>query len=264
MSQFAPVVPLQIANHLRAQGTLGDYHLLLAHDVLTSPKTYKDVYGDIRKNGGIVIMDNSLIELGRPMDIAEMLVVFETLRPNWIVLPDHLGDYKKTMGATCKALFDWRRLSEEQRRDVELMGVVQGRTFEECIGCAQWMLTQAEITALCVPRVLVELLGSRMPLLTWILQQRPEMPVHLLGFSDDVLDDVVSASMYNVMGIDSAVPVRLGLQNKRIAISERVDAGKRGDYWDRDYGDMSFDQMVAIDTNLNLVREWIDVRYTGI
>lgn len=263
MSQFAPVVPIPLAKHLAEQEELGDYHLLLAHDVLARPDEYKLVYGGIREGGGTIIMDNSLIELGRPMDIAEMLAVFKTLRPDWIVLPDHLGDYKKTLGATCKALFDWRQLTPIQRLDTELMGVVQGSTFEECVSCAQWMLTQPEITAICVPRVLVELLGSRMPVLTWLLQQRPEMPIHLLGFSDNILDDIVSASMYNVMGIDSAVPIRLGLQNKPLLLDKFVDAGKRGDFWDRSYSRFEPLSNTTILSNIRNVRSWIDVRYFG-
>lgn len=266
MAKFAPVVPLSIAKHLqggRVGDALGNYHLLLAHDVLAHPMEYNNIYGRYQGSGGTIIMDNSLIELGHPLDAHSMFRAACILKPDWVVLPDYLGDAKRTVETSWEAAHQLCALLPKQ----ELLGVVQGQTFDECLSCADELLRIGGVTALSVPRHLVEVLGSRIPLVQELFNRHIDVPLHLLGFSDDLLDDCRAARFGNVMGIDSAQPVRLARKGHVWSLDRPRDAGPRGTFWDDPFDPMSdddhMDQLLTMDLNLRKVRKIIHVPKDG-
>jgi hypothetical protein len=253
---------------------LGDYHLLLAHDVVAHPDEYREVYFDnwdamFAKGEAplqYIIMDNSLIELGHPAPMEMMLDAYKIMQPDVIVLPDYLGDMRRTVGASIdfyKDMVNEYYMADGQ--DIpEVLGVVQGDTIDECMYCARALVDACKVAALAVPRVLREKLGSRMLIATMLGYKYPKIPIHLLGFSTDLIDDVATARLSHVMGIDSAVPIRAAIRNMpmRLDFEGEFDPGPRLDYWDRKY-DWTYNQDVLSDVQSNMAkyRRWIDAQY---
>ena len=170
-------------------------------------------------------MDNSLIELGHPLTTGQILKAAETVHARVVVLPDHIGHSELTV-----ELAD-RGMKEINNSGMQAMGVVQGRNLDDCLWCAK-SLVELGVDVLAVPRHLTARLGSRIPLVNEINQEYPHNKIHLLGFSDDILDDMVAAHMPNVWGIDSAVPIWCGLEHKRFEHSPSPVEGHRPDnYW---------------------------------
>jgi len=260
MSRFAPVVPIQIARRLKEIGHLGGYHLLLAHDVVDKPETYKEVYGDLDHR--TLILDNSLVELGRPMTFEEMQPAVKLLNPEYVVLPDILNDSFGTLD-----------LAEEFQREIahlhasilfypDLAGVIQGRSLSECMLCARVFVKSLRVDMLCVPRVLVETLGTRVCLVQMLGERYPDIPIHLLGFSNSLLDDVNAARKLGVTGIDSAVPIRAALKGMSMSLSLPLfDPGPRGNYWEAPQ-EFVESKLPAIVHQITTYRGWINDAYS--
>ena len=56
--------------------------------------------------------------------------------------------------------------------------------------------------------------------------------IHLLGMSNNFVDDMACTSMPNVMGIDSANPMVMGYQGISIWDRVGIEHLPRGDYWE--------------------------------
>jgi hypothetical protein len=253
-ARFAPVVPLSIANILSA-ADLGDYHLLLAHDVLKSPATYKRQYA----SKAIKIMDNSLIELGYAMEIQDVVKAANIVGAQFVVLPDRLKDAAWTEEATRTAKIEFEMLDPNEIAGIIPMPVLQGVYHMECDYLLETWAKEG-YKAVAIPRVLVEVFGSRKAAIHKAISCGFKY-IHLLGFSENLQDDVDCTRIPGVMGIDSAVPIRLGLQKKIISLKNYVNPGPRGDYWDNPMQGSSWpeteNKLLHIETNLKLFREWI-------
>jgi hypothetical protein len=219
MAQFAPVAPIQILEQMKQQGCLGKYHLLLAHHVLEHPDRFKALFADLR--GCTIIMDNSLVELGASENEQKVLdackaIQDSALTPNFIipVLTDVMGDGAATREASTKSYQWW---AENAGQRYPLMVATQGKDWGDFCKTVDYFLLSGEfpgIDYVGVPRKLVEPLGTRQLAIQYIDAVRPDISVHLLGFSDDVTDDVICAQHPSVEGIDSAVPIRFNYKGE--------------------------------------------------
>ena len=71
-----------------------------------------------------------------------------------------------------------------------------------------------------IPRALVNILGSRRePIEALQNNGFRDVPIHLLGFSCNYHDDIYCARLEGIIGIDSATPIRLGMEGKIMPIS---------------------------------------------
>jgi len=243
--QFAPVANLAGYDRLEELGLLGSYHLLIATEVVKDVSAWENFWlvrgpvdGDPER---FVIMDNGLIETGVPTDPQTLKEAADAVEATCIVLPDVLRDYHKTLKVVSAAL------PELQRTGYPLMGVVQGRTWEEVDYIVDFY-QRVGVQFLSIPRVMVEIFGSRVPLVHRFRHRG--MPIHLLGFSENMWDDVVSATMSGVIGLDSAVPLWY-----HTSLPERpplnADFGRRPrDYWTTPGDAFNYD-------NVGKVRQWL-------
>jgi hypothetical protein len=210
--QFAPVASLEMHRILHEKRLLGGYLLLLAHKILERPREYGHFYHQVRQDnkGSFFIMDNSLIELGTPLEPSKVAEAAMYVRADCIVLPDKLLDAEFTIEASSKAAS--KKVIESLPHKCFYMGVVQGRTEDEVLRCAEHLWKLPYVGYFAVPRILTKQLGTRMRIVSKLYEHFPATPIHLLGFSVDIPDDLDAARLPGVMGIDSSMPVRLGEQ----------------------------------------------------
>lgn len=269
LSRFAPVAPLKVHKAMAEAGVLGTYHLLLAHQVLKDPGAHEKFYryqypvlprtrGNPGRNGKpYIIMDNSLIELGLPLPVDDVLKAGATVGAKAIVLPDMLGDKNETLWATRKALDSLTYIrkyspNESYPRHVKTLGVAQGQTLEQIVECAKVMVKTLKVDIISVPRHVTAKLGSRTEVTRVVAKMG--VPIHLLGFSDNLWDDFWTlTTIPRVMGIDSAVPIWYGLQGFNFPTDPpmRADYGRRPD----DYESQSSINQHVI-ANMRRVERW--------
>jgi hypothetical protein len=253
--RFAPVCPPRILKGLQllSRQCLGSYHLLLAHDVAANPQMYRGLFHDDM----FIIMDNSVIELGHPVDadtMREALAIVPQTKA--IVLPDVMKDKDATI-ERCAEFAD--AYSPLLRSDQYFMAVPQGNSLQELQECA-WELKHLQgVEFWGVGRFVTEVIGSRKEFLNWLYihMRRTETEhnrfIHLLGFSDDFMDDMFCSRKLGVMGIDSAVPIRLGQRGQMMEFG-LLPHSKRGPTW---WDEVQIPIEPATVANLSLVRSWV-------
>jgi hypothetical protein len=258
MSRFAPVCPPWLARKLDEIGMLGGYHLLLAHDIVAKPDEYGQLFGKTfrKKNpSSYIILDNSMIELGHPCSTEDILDAVSIVEPNAVVLPDYAHDCERTIEESTSAYKAWRSHGINT-----FMCVAQGNTEEEYVKCATALVDLTGVDVIGIPRNAVSKLHSRFRLTCSIYAATRRLipEIHLLGFSDDVMDDITCASLPFVRGIDSTTPLRAGLDNVWLASPHSYEMYEkpRGDYWNQDR-----EITAALVQNLQRVRSWLQTPY---
>lgn len=250
MAKFGPVAPIQVVSKL-TPSACGDYHLLLAHDVAEHAKEYQAFFG-LHRNFTI-IMDNSVIELGGAVDLKVVKQACVAVDSTTVVLPDILLDGKATVESCKAALEVWpQQFYDLFGRDFTHRGfmiVPQGKTLAEFAWCAEQFANHPAINFWGVPRNLVKMIGSRRDAINIVSAINPNRRIHMLGFSDDVCDDVVCAKDRRVDGIDSAVPLRAG--SLGLEFSFNTDMPPRGLWWD------TATYVPLMDQNIETYKRWI-------
>lgn len=219
--RYAPVAPAHIMQTMLQKdprGLFGTYHLWLAHLVAESPTKWIDVqnrwYSDRRVDGLTILMDNSIVELGaaQSMEMVKAAVNVASTYRNLVipVLPDVMGNGYETLRMT---LSEWESWKRNIPHPYGFMLVAQGKSWDDFTQLVDFFLIEnrsqfPEIKWIGIPRRLTPVLGSRRTAIEYVRMVAPEMNIHLLGFSDNICDDLWCAKLSNVRGIDTAVAVR--------------------------------------------------------
>lgn len=266
MTNFAPVAPLVVHRQLDQAHILSTYNLVIASEVLKDPIGYRDFwslgkrhdypYGLLPTDGRTLIMDNGIIELGYPLPVKELALAAEIVHADILILPDTIDDQRMTIKQVRHTNPEWKKL----RLPTRTMGVVQGKTFAECVDCADSHV-QAGVDYLAVPRGLTPTLGSRYDLVSHIAAEHPHTPIHLLGFSENIHDDIHAAvASPIVMGIDAATPVWLGMGGRKALLPPEpprtANYGRRPE-WFWNASEQEGDSLRAVISNLAMIEFWL-------
>lgn len=229
MARFLPVAPPQLYRGLIEAPITNMSHdiFLLAHEVVDDPTSYAELRHNWDRGYGFSILDNSVIELGGAVDLPMVRAAVEVSQPDVVVLPDVLENGQETRDAVFDAWYDW---SGSFGAD-NLMFVPQGSSLKDWLRCLENVMNKhPDIQWIGIPRNTTgRITETRAKLALTVKQLYPWVKVHLLGFSDDMADDIRATLCSNVWSIDSAVPLRQASQDKPASVV--YDPGPRGDWW---------------------------------
>ena len=262
-NSFAPVAPIQVLEGLLSISptTFGRYHLLLAHHTVEHPARFTELFRVASTRIGQhidVIMDNSLVELGGAVDSKMIREAVEIVQEGGgshthviPVLPDVMGDAAATIQASTEAYSEWQK---DEMPGSGYMVVAQGPSFWDFIKLIDHFFVLnyfPEIRWVGIPRALVSTLASRRFAIEYVQTVAPHVQIHLLGFSDNVLDDLQCARLRGVRGIDSAVPLR----HDGIFLPTSQTPPRSPDWFDK--AEVNNDTMLI---NLYNIRKWVENR----
>ncbi len=229
--RYSPIGPLPILEQLQGQGILGNYLLLLAHEVLKDPQGYCNLIDGVEnteENPKFIIMDNGVIERGSPVTTGELLEAANLVEASCVVTPDVVGDGP----ATKKLVMDQGHLVS---RDFPLMRIPQGSCLTDIGSCIEWLNDRLPSSGgpsyWGVPRWITNTLASRRTTIDHINLVCPNAKIHLLGMSQSLQDDQRCLRRPNVIGIDSANPIVMGLVGMKMRRGQWTHLD-RGNYWD--------------------------------
>lgn len=191
---------------------LSRYHLALALPETFSNKEYVRNYLEARRRGDYVILDNGACE-GQLADSSFLFDMAHKIKPNEIVIPDTLGDYRETIKQARAFIADYSTTS------YKYMAVVQGRTMGDFQRCATQFLSMEAITSIGIPRHMMTTLNAfaaRIDLANWIERKMPKrFEMHFLGANAMWLGEIPSVTKYapHVRGIDSSLPYTYTINN---------------------------------------------------
>lgn len=262
-AKYAPVAPINVLEYLNEQDAFGTYHLFLAHEVVKTPKRHKALMDSVRGKASHprnikfnreveIIMDNSVVELGNAVDASMLKDAVEIVGAKWLVLPDVFHDATATIQASLKA---WEQLEGMQFKG-QYMFLAQGTTIYEYVEVLEFFARYPEIKIgmVGIPRNAVKALGTRIKLLGIARAIFPHTPIHLFGFSDNVVDDVMCArSGEKPYGIDSAVPIRIGSEGVDFRIGTADTIPPRDPQW---WDNSKIDRTII--SNINYAKKLVE------
>jgi len=245
--RYSPIGPITLLEQLflyeedSAKPLLGNYLLLLAHDVLANPARYRALIIKVRMRAiergwgdTCIIMDNSVVELGTALNFKLVLHAAEIVDATCVMTPDVLGNYLETMSQIITqgdALHD---------SHLPLMRVPQGETTDDIFLCVtslrsflpkKWGAYEVEYWG--IPRWIANKHETRSSVIEFINDNalgRSDVHIHLLGMSNNMADDIYCCTLPNVVGIDSANPLVLGIAGVPLDVDKYVHV-ERGNYW---------------------------------
>ena len=110
------------------QDFISDYQFVLLHKILED-KDYAEMVCEFANNGEFTYLDNSCFELGESLDNDVLYEWFQRLEPDFVVLPDVLGDRRRTLERSIEFANDYPDTISNG------MPVIQGATPDEMIDC---------------------------------------------------------------------------------------------------------------------------------
>lgn len=249
MARYFPVAPVHVMQRLNHTDPIRGGCLLLAHDIVDKPDDYRKLLSQL--NVQTIILDNSVVELGTAVDVSVMQEAVGVIREYYtkelvVALPDVYLDGRETVHILATSEYGFRKNFE----GVKFMAIPQGPTMKDFAYCAQWMAESISFDWWGIPRNLAnpDTLGSREKAIELCNALRPTA-IHMLGFSNNIVDDILCARHPSVYSVDSSVPFRAAYNDQFVSLSTPREHTK--DWWD-----MKWSPKVAI--NVATIRRWIN------
>ena len=129
-------VPISL---LEESHSFNDFDYALVHLFEKHPQ-YFNFYKRSLQQGRMVILDNSVFELGESYDENLFEMWIERLRPTYYIIPDKFGDADFTINSIEK----WIKKS----LPAKTMGVIQGKTIDDLIFCYESIVDKVDIVGI--------------------------------------------------------------------------------------------------------------------
>jgi len=195
---------------LRRYSSQSKYHLALAHLILTDID-YCDFYREAVDEGDYVIMDNSVVELGAPLGIDDLIKAVNRVGAQELILPDFPAHPPQTF----MAAYNMAPIVKNQFPDIKLQVVPQWYGSKDP---ANWMQSHTRMTeelegdrkvdVIGIPKFLG--LDRRFTCQKLNLHRSEQHEYHLLGTTGNPIEIKELGKYPWIRGVDSKAPVRFG------------------------------------------------------
>lgn len=228
-AKYSPIAPLPLLWQLHERGILGNYLLLLAHEVLAEPLGYSDLVAQLESPCHI-IMDNGVVELGEGLNVVDVVEAANYVDADCIIMPDVLGSFIETQKQVMAQIIALRNSG------FDIMKVPQGSNVGELVLCVDWIREylppiRKEPDYWGIPRWVANEMGSRIPIIQYINAVCDNPVIHLLGTSQNQQDDLRCTKLPGVIGIDSANPLVMGFAGKMLEVGHTYVHMDRGSFF---------------------------------
>lgn len=236
--KVAFITPISILWNI---GSMTNFHMILPEQLDNAE--YRNFY---RNATGFKMLDNGIAE-GNRINNGVLIAEALGMRVDEIVCPDVMQDYSATVYHTEDFIEYLRQVGLPISR-WRLAGVVQGENHTRAHECLMWMLTNPNISTICIPRVFIKQFGSTARLdfieeYGSLITQRFGKEIHLLGsgpYPEEIR--IINKGSTPVRSIDTCAPIAMAMKGVQLDDHNRGDAqytGRPSDYftWDLDYPD---------------------------
>lgn len=239
-------------------------------DRLNVLRVYAGYYLQYRsKTNKPLYLDNSAFELGKSINLWDLLQCINALNPTHYFVPDHCDSYKKSM----KLHDRWFKEYNHQLRVTSPTGAkeypktimaLQGKNIKELINHYDNIKDTVDICGISYNYKFfgdeLKLPTTRPQLVNDLLDARPLMQVHLLGcYTPAEFFTTGGKAIYNtpnVISLDTSLPVMVGLDGKRWGAAASYYKPK-GKLCDNIHVTLKPDQYHAVKHNIKIFREII-------
>ena len=232
--------------------------MCLAHKVL-SDFDYAAFYAAQAMNGQIVILDNSLWELGAAMSTEDLFEACDIVRPTELIVPDMFGKSDETIETTEKFI-DAIGLDCSWGRNLV---VPHGQDRQDWIKCFDYFSSQDYAHVIGLPKVLDDIWepGGRIGCLAFLEATgriKPDKLYHALGIRNDPIELLMLSKFKWLRSLDTALPIHAGIQG--IQFDSQYGLSRRRPKRPEKYFDIEWRHVnqfeSIINTNVALTLAW--------
>ncbi len=253
--KIALIAPIDCLDLVAEFNTM--YHLVLPDIYMLSP-VYRNFYREI---DGYKILDNGAAE-GTIFDHSELHHIASDLGADEIVIPDHIGDFYRTV-ESARSFKNWARPEQ-----YIYAGVLQGQTASEVMACMNFYDGEEWINRIHVPRYLNRMIfkAFRQEFLSAMYMNsrtaaRPYRfkDYHCLGASEWIRESAALSENSIIRGMDTSLPFSMGLENKSMSFGHDY-VGRQRDYFNITVP-RSSSAWGVINDNIRTYLEWAQCLY---
>ena len=225
MVKIAHEAPISFFERVRERT---DYDYALVH-LFEESEEYYELFKTALKEGREVILDNSIFELGKAFNATKFAKWVNMLEPTYYIVPDSLENKEETINN-----FDSWVNEYKGNLPGKIIGVVQGKTYNEIVECYKYLIGKVDKIAisfdysffnqwtrhLSLPTKYHEWMHGRQMLLARMIDDKVinvKVPHHLLGCGLPQEFKAYRAYTF-VDSLDTSNPVVAGL--KRICYNK--------------------------------------------
>ena len=216
---------------LELSRTYNDYDYALVHLFETEP-LYFDFFLKSLAGGRVVLLDNSIFELGKAFDADRYIYWINKLRPTEYIIPDVLEDSNGTIESADIFKYRWNIPC-----NVSDIGVVQGKTYGELVRCYIAMDKELKVEKIAIsfdysyyltvfphPNKWVSYMMGRIMTLTRMLNDgiiNKNKPHHLLGCAHPREFSFYQGPEFKwIESLDTSSPIVHGI--KKVAYGDKI------------------------------------------
>lgn len=200
-----------------------EMHMALAH-LIGKDEEYTNFFKERASEGKYVILDNGVVETGKPVSIEELVAKAKMIGASELIIPDHFMNGEATMESAIENVPYVRKHAPT----LKIMVVPQGETIEEWLYFAKEII-QMDIDTIGIPKVLTKLGGrdARLEVLADLGHSLRGLAIHLLGCWENPLElkliakAVSTGQILPVRSCDSAIAYAYARENMSITSGER-------------------------------------------
>ena len=241
----------------------GDSYFCLAH-LYMSNKEYKDFFLARRVEGKFITLDNGAAERSL-VTIDDLIDIVKELKPNEVIAPDVLFDYKQTVSNLYS--FIQRLIYENLMDKVNIFGAPQGSTKEEWLECYKIMLATPAVKTIGLSKISVPYCwGGKSVNDTNIMTARRECvkflrdnnllakPIHCLGMGDPT-EFTAYADIPMIRSTDSCYTILSALKGIEFTNDKVIQRVKTtNDYFE---ATLNKEQIILAEKNINFLRKMV-------
>lgn len=243
--KLANIIPIPL---LEKYGNLTNYHIVLSYLVLRNEE-YADFYKKCSKRGDYVMLDDSVIELGKPLSIQEQIPLAERIGASEVMCSDYPMDRKRTLEATAD---DLAKLSKDF--PYKIFACAQGKNPKDLLQCYKALLKFDRIDTIGFSFTMNVYWKKAIDRFWWttFLDQNDLIDrtkeYHLLGTGHDAIEIKLQSKYKWIRGIDSRIAVLNALNNLSVTDQRFV----------RDFDFFSAEDSPFVQDNINQLKRWCD------
>lgn len=212
--KLANIVPIPL---LKRYGRLTKYHLVLSYLVKKS-KEYADFYKNCSDKGDYIMIDTSVIELGKPLTIQEQLPIAERVGASEVMCADYPMDKDRTLEATAN---DLSKIPKDF--PYKIFAVPQGKNFAELVECYKEIIKFERINTIgfsFTMSVLWKNPVDRYAFTEYLVKSElldKSKEYHLLGMGFNASEIYLQSKFKWIRGVDSRSAIIQGLEGKTMS-----------------------------------------------
>jgi hypothetical protein len=220
VSHEVPICLLKESRHFN------DYDYALVHLFESNPEYFNFFKDSKRIYNRMVLLDNSLFELGRAFDSKQYMHWIEQLNPTLAVIPDVFENGQETIQAYQD--FDWEYGSAISNQNVLKIGAVHGKNWHHLLKCYRYMSEHADVIAISFGFSYYQMIGEGETYSERAVSGRQRLirqlidcgawnwnkPHHLLGCElPQEFSYYINNNIYNIRTLDTSSPIVHGINN---------------------------------------------------